>query len=209
MRGTALLLHETRSHKRITPACAGNSVGLPARAADPGDHPRVCGEQRFPPPSGPGAWGSPPRVRGTGFISALLRANLRITPACAGNRTTKNLEKYAKDHPRVCGEQVEIKRPCGKPRGSPPRVRGTEEPDASKNIENRITPACAGNSSYCRYSRGGGEDHPRVCGEQCWGLRWVERMGGSPPRVRGTGHIAGSRPGNIRITPACAGNRYL
>ena len=74
-------------------------------------------------------------------------------------------------------------------------------------MQNRITPACAGNScstaggAFCYW------DHPRVCGEQYANPRSIDMDGGSPPRVRGTERHAAfyhSLPG---ITPACAGNR--
>ena len=78
--------------------------------------------------------------------------------------------------------------------------------DFTEQLEKRITPACAGNSSPCADAFYTVRDHPRVCGEQDI-LDWLQPdWVGSPPRVRGT---AVQIPGNIRevrITPACAGN---
>ena len=152
--------------------------------------------------------GSPPRVRGTVASAGSESSNLRITPACAGNRPSSSTATTIPwDHPRVCGEQGGFPTPVGLKLGSPPRVRGTVSPPAIFLNFFRITPACAGNSSdyfgiTCRK-----RDHPRVCGEQI--KRWYKsaKIKGSPPRVRGTG--ASRKWGLIihRITPACAGNR--
>ena len=65
VRGTALLLHETRSHKRITPACAGNREMGGFIEKEEKDHPRVCGEQEVTTKVSTEEQGSPPRVRGT------------------------------------------------------------------------------------------------------------------------------------------------
>ena len=131
----------------------------------------------------------------------------RITPACAGNsppRTTSTL--YLKDHPRVCGEQL----PCHDRQypqpGSPPRVRGTVQEAYTTAYDERITPACAGNSFPARMRTKCGWDHPRVCGEQSLHLILRIYMIGSPPRVRGTGKPGGAGLAHLGITPACAGN---
>ena len=89
--------------------------------------------------------------------------------------------------------------------GSPPRVR---EKLISCNVvftNRRITPACAGKTSW-QYSRlVKYRDHPRVCGKNLIKLLRFGNTLGSPPRVRE------KRRGNkchghaIGITPACAG----
>ena len=131
----------------ITPACAGNSPApFPMRPTS-GDHPRVCGEQRRALWAPRGGEGSPPRVRGTVSPVVFSSADARITPACAGNRAPFPWPSaWAWDHPRVCGEQRGLPRPCPDPGGSPPRVRGTDLQIGSFPLARRITPACAGNS---------------------------------------------------------------
>jgi len=111
------------------------------------------------------------------------------------------------DHPRVCGEQDFASVEDVQAIGSPPRVRGTALPVAVDAVEGRITPACAGNSA-ARYAQTAlQEDHPRVCGEQdCVDIRTI-LVEGSPPRVRGTARNLSPSPSQVRITPACAGNR--
>ena len=110
----------------ITPACAGNSVLLPPLLYHMGDHPRVCGEQNQHQQQRGRHLGSPPRVRGTVAQLAQLKESGGITPACAGNRTSALLWRVTvEDHPRVCGEQVMVRKIAGVVGGSPPRVRGT------------------------------------------------------------------------------------
>ena len=131
------------------------------------DHPRVCGEQAWPYPHPPPIRGSPPRVRGTGWKNCGMKDCLRITPACAGNRSNfpgQHLMMW--DHPRVCGEQQNPGRLGAFLRGSPPRVRGTASAIGLGTIGERITPACAGNSPFGCRQCAGQKDHPRVCGEQ-------------------------------------------
>ena len=77
-------------------------TSLPSRTRG---YPCVCGEYsaRLIPLCR--AMGSPPRVRGIGRQEAEEARDMRITPACAGNRNTpNNTPQNARDHPRVCGE---------------------------------------------------------------------------------------------------------
>ena len=109
--------------------------------------------------------------------------------------------------------------------GSPPRVRGEGHQARHRRVVYRITPACAGRSSFpaaqriekwitpaCagrrdtrRNARKARKDHPRVCGEKyrC-ALRACSTLG-SPPRVRGEDHRETTAVVPIGITPACAG----
>ena len=69
----------------------------------------------------------------------------RITPACAG-KTQRVMDAYegTADHPRVCGENGELKDDGSIQRGSPPRVRGKHHMNVFQLLALRITPACAG-----------------------------------------------------------------
>ena len=192
----------------ITPACAGNSrlPRLGRRASK--DHPRVCGEQGHRQVFPLGQLGSPPRVRGTADKFTSISPEPWITPACAGNRLSRRSYRMrSRDHPRVCGEQLNRAALNVIFIGSPPRVRGTVDKNSSWRIWYRITPACAGNRGALEGKEPDRQDHPRVCGEQMRTANGLRGSIGSPPRVRGT---VGARlqplPGN-RITPACAGNR--
>ena len=89
--------------------------------------------------------GSPPHVRGRdgGGLHAVDRQG--ITPACAGKRQGRALQRaLAWDHPRMCAEEAVANPIVQSSRGSPPHVRGRvgEGHEAIKVIG--ITPACAG-----------------------------------------------------------------
>ena len=91
--------------------------------------------------------------------------------------------------------------------GSPPRVRGKGDRKMSWQVRDGITPACAGKRISGRFRAPAKRDHPRVCGEKLSMLNEGERQTGSPPRVRGKGHLAPVLSIRQRITPACAGKR--
>ena len=92
--------------------------------------------------------GSPPRVRGTVYGGVVLDEGCGITPACAGNRKkVVVLSPQMWDHPRVCGEQYVDLPGHIRADGSPPRVRGTVAASSKRRSTQRITPACAGNST--------------------------------------------------------------
>ena len=72
--------------RRITPACAGKSLGRSPAMKSCRDHPRVCGEKGNVELRRSVLKGSPPRVRGKVQFRGKRRELLRITPACAGKR---------------------------------------------------------------------------------------------------------------------------
>ena len=68
-----------------------------------------------------------------------------------------------------------------------------------------ITPACAGKTDFLQRGQRKLQDHPRVCGENLLRPTPTPRLPGSPPRVRGKRKEMRVEPGDVRITPACAG----
>ena len=46
VRGKRPASHARTTRRRITPACAGKTIGLKGRPVYVGDHPRVCGENK-------------------------------------------------------------------------------------------------------------------------------------------------------------------
>ena len=187
MRGTATHPSTVRKFQRITPACAGNSQKLPHKPGQAQDHPRVCGEQQAGDQRAVSILGSPPRVRGTDNGRKQANGGKRITPACAGNSCLPAHHRApVQDHPRVCGEQLAWALRARAVRGSPPRVRGTDNKSIPTADKARITPACAGNSGNRIAGASPAGDHPRVCGEQSRGFPMATIHMGSPPRVRGT-----------------------
>ena len=90
----------------------------------------------------------------------------RITPACAGKTSSSaSSPRCNADHPRVCGENVDLVLFLLYTGGSPPRVRGKLTHNVFNELSVRITPACAGKTANIRNGVILHEDHPRVCGE--------------------------------------------
>ena len=107
----------------------------------------------------------------------------------------------------MCGEQKSRLVTSRVVEGSSPRVRGTGQSLTSKYSKAGIIPACAGNSRHFRRTLLSCRDHPRVCGEQTSSVARAALTKGSSPRVRGTVAHVTSRCKQVRIIPACAGNR--
>ena len=70
----------------------------------------------------------------------------------------------------------------------------------------RFIPAPAGNGDMCGASTSRMPVHPRACGERAWPTRRSEFVGGSSPRLRGTGGATGLQHVIRRFIPAPAGN---
>ena len=150
--------------------------------------------------------GSPPHARGKAYDIKKNPDGSRITPACAGKRErTVHAGMISGDHPRMRGEKVNGFVGYRPHQGSPPHARGKVRQNTSFEFRQRITPACAGKSTWAlralRYRR----DHPRMRGEKEFFDKQNAIHGGSPPHARGKG-IWTPQAANIpRITPACAG----
>ena len=105
MRGKAHRASGRNALSGITPAYAGKRSWKESRPCACGDHPRVCGEKCRFQLAVRNPLGSPPRMRGKGFL-ALCR------------------QLFGRDHPRVCGEKEAFSPAEIKYWGSPPRMRG-------------------------------------------------------------------------------------
>ena len=181
---------------RITPACAGNSRHICRYPRRRWDHPRLRGEQKTALYTASMSMGSPPLARGTVLFTGQRGSSVGITPACAGNRSTRAAKSpWQRDHPRLRGEQ-DICEAVFKPSiGSPPLARGTDICEAGLYNHAGITPACAGNRRRSRKSFSASMDHPRLRGEQIAQLEQANNQLGSPPLARGT------------VTTACAASK--
>ena len=111
-------------------------------------------------------WGSPPRVREKLHFFVAFACASRITPACAG-KTLGGIHQSltTRDHPRVCGKNLEYLLETLTLWGSPPRVR--EKPVSGFVVVSNvgITPACAGKTIRYKLPIRLSGDHPRVCGK--------------------------------------------
>ena len=116
----------------------------------------------------------------------MLKWLFRFTPAYAGNisdliQTTPRNQV----HPRVCGEYRRSKTNKCRNSGSPPRMRGILDYKEEKQMQNRFTPAYAGNIGTSDLNLDAIKVHPRVCGEYLFLKVMGQKLSGSPPRMRG------------------------
>ena len=167
MRGKAGSSPASGTFDRITPAYAGKSNRDQTILTTFEDHPRVCGEKDGRLDFSMLQKGSPPRVRGKGYMILSGIWDFRITPACAGKSGPISASGRAiRDHPRVCGEKALHDGGILPAQGSPPRVRGKVVVSRNLCLLSGITPACAGKSELQALVLSGQRDHPRVCGEK-------------------------------------------
>ena len=206
VRGRHLKTPDHDNHEGTIPACAGKTASSSLAKSDPEDNPRVCGEDGRRPMPHPDSRGRSPRVRGRRRKYRSRRQTEGTIPACAGKTTPVYLgESWARDDPRVCGEDGGGGDPHGQGEGRSPRVRGRRSQDGLFGPRLGTIPACAGKTFAPRNRGRPRRDDPRVCGEDCSHRGLSMRAEGRSPRVRGRRERdarAARLPGTI---PACAG----
>ena len=70
----------------------------------------MCGEKAALDAKADKTAGSPPRVRGKVGTAGVAAGAFGITPACAGKSLiSSGANVIARDHPRVCGEKLDIR----------------------------------------------------------------------------------------------------
>ena len=130
----------------------------------------------------------------------------RITPAYAGkSRAIPSRSRRFWDHPRLCGEKLNLARNSGLKEGSPPPMRGKVSKENVPVLINGITPAYAGKRHQVPECQQRIWDHPRLCGEKLSQSPEAFNGTGSPPPMRGK--VSGESPAKAEcgITPAYAG----
>ena len=148
MRGKGPCHFSAPSSCRITPAYAGKSNNDRSTFQSTKDHPRLCGEKQTIGSGNNKHVGSPPPMRGKAVFSDDTTLKSGITPAYAGKSGATYSKKHCyKDHPRLCGEKLNV--------------------GHMKGLRNRITPAYAGKRFVCDFGLCNFWDHPRLCGEKC------------------------------------------
>ncbi len=172
--------------ERVIPACAGSRDGLENLGVLNGGHPRVRGEQFLVFPFFLDMLGSSPRARGAADGCPRRVRRLGVIPACAGSsRGRSPLDRSARGHPRVRGEQSRRDRLGHQVTGSSPRARGAAPSSPLKKPLTRVIPACAGSRTSSSPRPTDPWGHPRVRGEQHRPGRPPRRVTGSSPRARG------------------------
>ena len=155
------------------------------------------------------SFGSSPRVRGKHVFDAFPELLPGLIPACAGKTPIGQCVRSGTSaHPRVCGENDKDPYSDETLSGSSPRVRGKQPAGRQPPPGLGLIPACAGKTRYGMDSQPLKRAHPRVCGENSFGLLAVAGVVGSSPRVRG------KLPPMLRrllargLIPACAGKTW-
>ena len=108
-------------------------------------------------------------------------------------------------HPRACGENSLTCIVCGKPLGSPPRLRGKLLAYRGCRRRLRLTPAPAGKTRKRFPKSCSRQAHPRACGENVAEYMSQTISIGSPPRLRGKLEEALDGVSVGGLTPAPAG----
>ena len=149
VRGKPPAQRPQRHQVRLIPACAGKTPARPGTRRAPSAHPRVCGENSTKPDGVYLTWGSSPRVRGKREDLRRQHVRVRLIPACAG-KTSSRLRSTRTHgaHPRVCGENLRLRRIALHGVGSSPRVRGKPAGRVVPTDPRGLIPACAGKTIY-------------------------------------------------------------
>ena len=170
----------------LIPAYAGKTVAPAGTRAYRGAHPRVCGENILMPPPSFATRGSSPRMRGKRLHLLLVDREGRLIPAYAGK--TKGMVckcRLSRAHPRVCGENENIRTESARRGGSSPRMRGKRLEGFRLDASRRLIPAYAGKTCSIPWANDGQRAHPRVCGENTTHPSPTSSHTGSSPRMRG------------------------
>ena len=109
------------------------------------------------------------------------------------------------DHPRMRGEDFDVREVAVDALGSPPHARGKPVAEVELGRNRRITPACAGKTVLPTWRGIDMSDHPRMRGEDQRSRAHHFTASGSPPHARGRRGCCAQRSRSGRITPACAG----
>ena len=195
-------------HHGITPAYAGKSSAGCFLHRSRKDHPRLCGEKGEKVGDAIGGAGSPPPMRGKGHAGALAHAGVGITPAYAGKSLFCLYRlRYNGDHPRLCGEKLNLDSPLLNSTGSPPPMRGKAVNVADVVNWFGITPAYAGKSRPVRIRLHRWRDHPRLCGEKRFFFDCTCVSMGSPPPMRGKAICRWCTHASMRDHPRLCGEK--
>ena len=150
----------------LIPACAGKTCHQHLGRSRARAHPRVCGENLGIESRLRIFCGSSPRVRGKLSETPYRSIGSRLIPACAGKTATKSRSPArCQAHPRVCGENSNLRCLIFVESGSSPRVRGKLHRPTRKGQTPGLIPACAGKTPAPGSVLSATRAHPRVCGE--------------------------------------------
>ena len=191
---------------RIIPAHAGQTPAQLWMDSLTADHPRACGANVILHLQYATGVGSSPRMRGKLIRIHLNHLDLRIIPAHAGQTSAcSRYRHWSADHPRACGANSLSLMRARATSGSSPRMRGKHVANKPLEIQFRIIPAHAGQTTAPWALELPTADHPRACGANLLiAADWADGHGSSP-RMRGKPLCQGRTVWGRRIIPAHAG----
>ena len=191
---------------RNIPACAGKTSRVYRPARPYAEHPRVRGENDIDSLAARYSGGTSPRARGKHIDSATYQLSCRNIPACAGKTfLPRPLRTTGAEHPRVRGENTQLRIALLLRHGTSPRARGKPKRMTVEENKMRNIPACAGKTFDIHHTAHWVPEHPRVRGENDSDLALMLLDDGTSPRARGKLKVL---PPNIKVErniPACAG----
>ena len=168
MRGKPTLGVVAVLQRRNIPAYAGKTYLRYRPRSIFKEHPRVCGENRLVHPRESARAGTSPRMRGKLKWVCRIRLMSRNIPAYAGKTVGRRPVVWdLKEHPRVCGENLQAASGGSKEERTSPRMRGKLAGNKVENLLSRNIPAYAGKTPVPSPLRRSCSEHPRVCGENC------------------------------------------
>ena len=195
-----------RAIKRLIPAWAGKTPLATQNTLTAPAHPRVGGENFEAFKTSVETVGSSPRGRGKLRPNDIGLDEERLIPAWAGKTlvgTVWTLTGWA--HPRVGGENPFPDYGCLKHFGSSPRGRGKLRQFLSALVGRGLIPAWAGKTWSRASEQCQTRAHPRVGGENLFGLTLARPLKGSSPRGRGKPTGAVNQLDKAGLIPAWAG----
>ena len=131
----------------------------------------------------------------------------RFTPTCVGNTAPASGNgQLGPVHPHVRGEYAGPAVTVPADHGSPPRAWGIPSHGRHRDLRDRFTPTCVGNTVTFQGSVDGSTVHPHVRGEYYSSAPSNTRAGGSPPRAWGIRCLPPLARAALRFTPTCVGN---
>ena len=149
---------------------------------------------------------SPPHTRGKCKGANSVKKCIGIIPAYAGKiALSRSLLLSLKDHPRIRGENVVLRPEVRRVPGSPPHTRGKSVSPVRREQSDGITPAYAGKISTTTRTSRGGQDHPRIRGENAGISSMLAASEGSPPHTRGKCAVCFIQPHEVGIPPHTRG----
>ena len=174
------------------------------------EHPRVYGENESELESTKLDLGTSPRVRGKQHPALSRHPQRRNIPACTGKTSPMLcISQKSTEHPRVYGENTDMRRNARSVDGTSPRVRGKQRTMKPVGGDEWNIPACTGKTWRHGETTPVPTEHPRVYGENDQRRLHAQHLLGTSPRVRGKRDNSKQNRGAGRNIPACTGKTFV